>query len=447
MNARRIFSLAALIMACARTSAADVVIDWNNQALQAIRTAKETPQRASRALAMTHTAIFDAVNSIDKTYQPYHSQVPVPVTTNRAAAAAQAAHDVLVSVYPAQSGVFDAALANSLSGIQDGQAKSDGVALGSIVAADIIALRSNDHAFDVVPYTPGSDPGDWRPTPTAFAPAQLPNWPLVTPWSMTSGSQFRNLEGAPALTSAEYTAAFEEVKSLGALNSVTRTEDQTNIAKFWLDGTGTSTPPGHFNRIAQTIAFNEGNSLTDNARLFALLNIAGADAAIMAWDNKYLGPTNSFWRPITAIREADTDGNPDTVADPNWQPLAPTPPHPSYTSGHNSFAGAMLSTIAEFYGRDDIAFIATDETGTVPDRAFASLTQAKDEVVLSRIAAGIHWRFDDEDGRAGGEALGRYVYQTQLLAVPEPGISLTVLFGLGLFGSIRRHTRRQPIRI
>ncbi len=256
---------------------------------------------------------------------------------------------------------------------------------------------------------------------------------------MTSGSQFRNLEGAPALTSVEYAQAFQEVKELGALNSATRTPDETNIALFWLDGAGTATPPGHFNRIAQTVGISEGNTISENARMFALVNIAGADAAIMAWDNKYQGPTQSFWRPITAIREADTDGNPDTVADPNWTPLVATPPHPSYTSGHNSFSGAMLTTLANFFGNDNISFIASDETGTVPDRMFTSFSQAKDEVVLTRVAAGIHWRFDDEDGRAGGEALADYIHRTQLLPVPEPATgSLLSLVGCLLLNAARR---------
>lgn len=421
------------------TTRADVVIDWNQVALQAIRTSKETPQRASRALAMTHTAIYDAVNSIDDTYQPYLVNLDVPGATSREAAAAQAAHDVLVSVYPAQSSVFDAALTVSLSVVPEGVAKADGRQLGTQVAASILSLRANDHAFDVVSYTPSNDPGRWRPTPSANAPAQLPNWPYVTPWSMTSGDQFRNQEGAPALTSVEYAQAFQEVKELGAANSATRTADQTNIALFWLDGAGTSTPPGHFNRIAQTVAVSEGNSLSENARMFALVNIAGADAAIMAWDNKYLGPFESFWRPITAIRDAEVDGNSDTTADPNWTPLVATPPHPSYTSGHNSFAGAMLTTLANFFGDDNIAFVDRDETGNIPDRTFTSFSQAKDEVVLARIAAGIHWRFDDEDGRAGGEALAEYIHRTQLLPVPEPStLSLFILLGLSL-----RPRRRQ----
>ncbi len=230
-------------------------------------------------MAMTHTAIYDAVNSIDDTHFPYHVNLNVPSTTSREAAAAQAAHDVLVNVFPAQQATLATALNNSLSGIPAGPAKTDGIALGSSVAGSIIALRANDHSGDTTPYTPGTLPGQWRPTPPGFAPALLPNWATVTPWTMTSGSQFRDPVGPPALSSAAYAAELNEVKAIGAVNSATRTADQTNIARFWASGGGTSQPTGHFNKIAQTVAAAEGNTLSENARMFALVNLAEADAA------------------------------------------------------------------------------------------------------------------------------------------------------------------------
>ena len=216
----------------------------------------------------------------------------------------------------------------------------------------------------MVPYTPRPGPGNWRPTPPGFLPPVHPNWPQVTPFALASGAQFRPA-GPPALTSAEYTRNFNEVKALGALNSAVRTADETKIARFWLDGPGTATPPGHWNRIAQDVARAKGTTLAQNARLFALLNLAGADAGIACWDAKYV---YDFWRQITAIREADTDGNPDTVADPNWTPLVTTPNHPSYPSGHATFSGAAATVLAAFFGTDDVAFTSTPDTGRIGER-------------------------------------------------------------------------------
>jgi hypothetical protein len=209
---------------------ADVVIDWNRVVVDTIRTNSVPPPRAARVLAMTHAAIYDAVNSIDDTHSPYHVNLVALPGASREAAAAQAAHDVLLNVFPAQQATFGAALANSLSSIPDGTPKASGRAVGEQVAAQMISLRANDHSGDTTPYTPGALPGEWRPTPPGFAPPVLPNWPTVTPWTMTSGAQFRHPEGPPAMASAEYAAALNEVRSLGAVNSTARTPEQTNMA-------------------------------------------------------------------------------------------------------------------------------------------------------------------------------------------------------------------------
>lgn len=230
----------------------------------------------------------------------------------------------MVNLYPAQTATFDTQLALSLAEVADGQSENDGVALGQYVADQILAWRSTDGSSNVVSYTPGSEPGDWQPTPPGFVPGLLPQWPDVTPFAIASGDQFRP-GGPPALDSAEYATELNQVKELGSINSTTRTADQTEIARFWADGAGTFTPPGHWNQIAELVALAQGNTLSENARLFALLNIAEADAAIVAWDAKY---EYDFWRPVTAIRQADTDGNPDTIGDPNWEPLLVTPPFP-----------------------------------------------------------------------------------------------------------------------
>jgi hypothetical protein len=407
---------------------ADEITYWNGVMLDAIRSGSTPPPVASRGLAIMHTAMFDAVNSVKRNYVPYHQRFATTATASREAAAAQAAHDVLSSLYPSQQATFNTKLTDRLNAIAAGADKTAGIVLGQAAAQSMLTLRSNDNSKLVVPYTPGTGPGDWRPTPNAYAPALLPNWPQVTPWSLTSGSQFRDPVGPPSLTSAAYAAAFNEVKELGAVNSATRTADQTDIAKFWADGAGTATPPGHWNMIATGISANEGLSLEENARLFAQLNISMADAAIICWDQKY---ADEFWRPVTAIREADTDGNAATVQDTGWSPLLVTPPFPSYTSGHSTFSGAATTLLEHWFGIN-YGFSTSAEGYVVPDRTFASFTAAAEEAGMSRIYGGIHFSFDNQFGLTGGRALGTHVFATQLQAVPEP--TTLVLLAGGLVG-------------
>ena len=406
---------------------ADEIIDWNNILLNAVRTNSMSPLPTSRVSAAMNTAMYDAVNSIARTHQPYHVDMTADPGTSREAAAAQAAHRVLSGLIPASQASYDAALANSLSSVPDGAGKTAGIALGNTVGAAILALRANDGANAVVPYTPGSAPGDWRPTPPANAAAAAPQWGSITPWAMSSPTQFRNPDGPPALDSPEYTAAFNEVKAIGSATSSTRTADQSNIAQYWAGQTGTSTPLGHWNRIAQTVAESQGNTLEENARLFALVGIAQADAFISCWDNKY---HYDHWRPVTAIRAAETDGNPDTVADPNWSSFIITPNHPSYLSGHSSMSGASGAVLADFFGTDNISFTSSAEGVSVPDRTFTSFSQASQEAADSRLYGGIHWSYDNEDGLALGRALGQHVFATQLRPIPEPGTWVLLVFGL-----------------
>jgi membrane-associated phospholipid phosphatase len=233
----------------------------------------------------------------------------------------------------------------------------------------------------------------------------LPEWGYVAPFAIRKGTQYQP-PGPPALSSAAYAQALNEVKALGGKDSRARTEDQTQIAHFWADLAGTSTPPGHWNLIAQEIARQRGTSLAENARLFALLNVCLADAGILCWVIKF---TYDYWRPITAIQRADVDDNPSTEPDPNWQPLLETPPFPSYTSGHSTFSGAGAAALASFFGTDTIPFASTSEGLPGVRRSFPGFWAAAQEAGMSRIYGGIHYQFDNTDGLAVGRALALYV--------------------------------------
>lgn len=416
------------------TTHADVVTDWNNHALQAIRAGRTPPPRSSRALAMLHIAIYDSINAIDRRHESYlfadrNSQRLMdnalatierserrPHHLNRArtqaaeAAAAAAAHAVLMGLYPAQQAAFDTALTNSLAAIPNGLPERIGAALGRWIGSHVLQLRANDGSDTVVPYAPGVNPGDWQPTPPAFAPALLPNWALVTCFAMESGSQLRP-PPPPALNTAQWADEFNEVKALGAKTGSIRTPEQTAIALFWADGAGTVTPPGHWNVIAQDVSAQRGLSMVQNARLFALLNLAVADAAIVSWDCKF---AYNFWRPVTAIRNADLDGNDATAQDAAWEPLIATPPFPDYTSGHSTFSGAAAAVLAMYFGADTIPFTTDSEDLPGVSRSFTSFSQAAEEAGMSRIYGGIHYMAANRAGLESGAALGELVMENYL---------------------------------
>src|SRR5213078_1045247 len=274
---------------------------------------------------------------------------------------------------------FDALHAAILAAIPDGPQKVAGIVWGEFVANQILAARANDGSDAIVPPPGGSGPGVWVPTPPAFLPYLLPQWGFVAPFAMSGSSQFRP-PGPPSLDSERYATDYNEVKELGAAVGSTRTEDQTEIALFWADGAGTETPPGHWNSIAQIIADARGNTLEENARLFALMNIAMADAAICAWDAKY---TFNFWRPVTAIRNSDLDGNAATDPDPAWTSFIVTPPFPDYVSGHSTFSGAASAVLAMFYGTDNISFTTGSDFLPGVQRNFNSFSAAADEAAVS----------------------------------------------------------------
>ena len=377
---------------------ADVVTDWNNAALDAIRADRTAPPIASRSLAILHASIYDAVNGIARTYEPYLVQSAVQASASREAAASAAAHEVLVNLFPASASTFDALHAAILATIPDGTHKANGIVWGEFVANQILTARADDGWDAVVQPPGGSGPGVWVPTPPAFLPYLLPQWGFVVPFGMSSSSQFRP-PGPPSLDSERYAADYEEVKELGAAVGSTRTEEQTEIALFWADGAGTETPPGHWNSIAQIIAAAQGNTLEENARLLALLNIAMADAAICAWDAKY---TFDFWRPVTAIAFVEPELN--------WMSFIVTPPFPDYVSGHSTFSAAAATVLPLFYGTEDLPFTIGSDFLPGVYRSFSTCFDAADEAALSRIYGGIHFRSASEDGLQAGISIGQWTF-------------------------------------
>ena len=385
---------------------ADVVIDWSEALYQfnaPLDLGGAPPTGESRGYAMVHIAMYQAINQANRTHQS-HSASPE-------AAAAQAAHDVAASVFDKTA--FDALLASELAAIPNGPAKANGIAIGAQAAADMLADRANDGAAAYnVPsffpdYTPGPNPGDYQFTaPYNFAFAV--KWGSVTPFVLKSGSQFR-VPPPYKVTDLTYTFDVNEIKALGSLNSVGRTDDQSQLAVFWWE----SAPLG-WNRIARLLVAQHSGDLTSNALLFAVLNAAIADAGIASWDSKY---TYNFWRPISAIREVIPDGNNLTTPDPNWEPLADlvtvtrTPPIPDYPSAHAAFGGAASTVLAAFFG-DENTFSYTSTMSqlfpSVQPRTFHRLSEAAYENAISRVMVGIHFRLACVKGYEQGVQVGNW---------------------------------------
>ena len=402
--------------------AGDLVIEWNNATLEAIRNhpASSNPGHSSRALAMVHTAVYDAVNAITKNHTSFALTTEAPGWASKEAAAATAARDVLVALFPQQANTFQSLWTQHLAAIPNGAAENAGVAIGHDAAVTVIAMRSTDGSADGSNYVITGGPGHWTIDP--LHPDQVawgPNWGEVDPMVMRYASDF-SVPPPPSLTSQQYTDAYNEVKSLGALNSTTRTADQTEIGIFWgYDRPQLGSPTSIYNHSVQTIATLKGNSLEENARLFAMVNLALMDTAVATWKAKY---EYDFWRPITAIRDGHLDGNPLTAADPNWVPLGSpgpdpnsttddfTPPFPAYTSGHSGFGASVFRTLANFYGSDQFNFSLTSEELPGVVRHYSSFSQAAIENGRSRIYLGVHWNFDDEYGQQIGNSVADYVF-------------------------------------
>jgi len=399
--------VAAVAVALPATAGADEVLDWNAILLRVIRTAGTPPPINFRPLAIVHTAMFDAINGIERRYTPIHVREEAPAGASRRAAVVEAAYTTLVALYPAQADALahdlEASLAAiaSASAVGRSQSIERGRAWGAHVAHAILAWRNTD-GFDPSPstYRGSLAIGKWRPTPPAFASGVAPWLATMVPFVIPTPSSFRPA-GPPSLTSLEYAQDFDEVKAIGDLASATRTPEQTTIARFWA-----ATAPTFWNRAATQAARRKRNTLSQNARLFALLNVAIADAGISCWDAKYFF---EFWRPIDAIRLALLDGNPLTAEQADWTSLVTTPPYPEYSSGHATISGAAQRVLTAFFGANLPVEGWSEAFGEGVVRRWPNYEAVADEAFLARIYSGIHFRFAMRDAREKGREIGDYI--------------------------------------
>jgi hypothetical protein len=378
------------------------VLQWNRALLVIVRTPGAQPAtiHPTRSFAIMHAAIYDAVNAIDKTHKSYFVNLRgVSQSASQDAAAAAAAHEVLVGLYPQFQAMLDAQLQQSLAQIPDGAHKADGIILGQIAADGILALRSNDGSnAPPIPYVFGNAPGDYQSTPPNFPQQpQFTHWSHVTPFALKRADQFRP-GPPPDLTSERYATVFNQVKSLGIANSTAATADQALTGRFW-----NGAIQNYWNEITQTVAMERNLTTAQSARLFALLNLTFADGVIAFYDAKYV---YNLWRPVTAIRAADTDNNPETLPDPNWLPeTTNTAPDPSYPGAHAVISAAGASVLISFFDSDHFDLTVTSEVLAGVTRSFTRISAADEEATLSRIFAGQHFRSD----LTAGQRLGRNV--------------------------------------
>jgi hypothetical protein len=420
-------------------SVTDEILRWTFYLQDVIRQAGGGPTTMSRNIAMMYLAIYDAVNSVTPVGQPYRRTYQDGPRCNAMAAAQRqqcldaavtwAAATTLERVFPAQASFVQAARGTEDARIGTGLAVDIGRAMGGQAANEMLNARANDNSQGSASYPDGTEPGAWRRTPNGCPAALSPNWGAVRPFAISSGSQFRparpgGFTSYPALLSSSlYAQQVNEVQSLGRFNSTARTATQTQIAFFWAnDVDGTYKPPGQHLDHTRIVSQQRGLTLQQNARLFGLVAIAMADAAITAWDSKYLTAID-LWRPETAITLAATDNNPATTPDATWAPLSVlqngqrfSPCFPAYTSGHATFGGAWAAVMRLFFGTDNISFTGTtdDPNAAGVTRQFSSFTAAAVEDARSRIFLGVHYQFDADAGRSSGNAVGEFVVNNRL---------------------------------
>jgi len=380
------------------------VVQWNRTLLVIVRTPGAQPAtiHPTRSFAIMHAAIYDAVNAIDGTHKPYLVRLSASHFASQEAAAAAAAHEVLVKLYPSFQTTLDTQFQQALAQLPKG-GQADGIKIGNTVADRILALRANDGSNNPpARFVFGNAPGDYQSTPPNFPPQpQFTSWSRVTPFALEAADQFRP-GGPPKLTSDRYADAFVQVKSLGIVGSTTASADEALTGRFW-----NGAIQNYWNEIAQTAALAHDLKTAENARLFALLNLSFADGVIAFYDAKY---TYNFWRPVTAIRAAATDGNPDTDADPNWLPeVGNTTPDPSYPGAHAVISAAGAEVLISFFHKRHFEFDVTSEVLPGVVRSFTSFPAAADEATLSRIFAGVHFLFDLTTGQRLGSDVADFV--------------------------------------
>jgi hypothetical protein len=384
----------------------DAVQDWN--AIMQTTVSSQPPFPQARFAAITQLAVFEAVNAITRQYKPYLGTITAPSDASPDAAAVAAAYGVLSNYFPANLTTLNASYASSLATIPDGSAKTAGIATGQAAAAAMIAARSNDNSTPGEFFLPtSSNPGDWQLTPSCTAAGgAFFNWQNVTPFGIQSASQFV-LGPPPELTRARYTRAYDEVKEVGDVNSTERPQDRTNVALYY----AAVTPVGVFNDAARQITTANPKSLSENARDYALINMAISDAAVATFYTKYL---YKFWRPETAIHNAANDGNDKTVPDPNFKPFITTPCFPSYPSAHGTLSNAAALVMEKIYGKGP--FSITLSTSAVPGVTllYSRLQQILDDVWDARVYGGIHFRFDQDAGVLLGSQIGAYIEDHEL---------------------------------
>jgi hypothetical protein len=391
-------ALAAIALVGLSTPAfADVITDWNDKAVAFGVSRNIGPPPAERIVAMAQVAMFDAVNSIERKYRPYLVQLPASPSASKEAAAAAAAGTVLAGINPQAKDEMKAALAAYLANIPDGPAKAEGIKLGEAVAAKILEARANDGANAPDTYRPRTQPGVYVQT----MPTAVPQWPGVKPFGLRSASQFR--PAAPiSLKSADWARDYNEMKDFGGRTSAKRSARQTEDARFWLATDGRVYYP-----VIRTVAEAKKLSLVDCARFYALAAVARADALIAVFDAKY---HYEFWRPVTAIRNGDIDGNSATERDAAWQPTDVTPMHPEYPCAHCIASASLAGVVRTVFGTDEIPEVSiTSPTAPGVVHRFTNLRSFADEVAQARIWAGFHWRFSTKVGQGMGYKIGEYV--------------------------------------
>jgi hypothetical protein len=390
--------------------ATDPVLAWNAIMWTTVTTSNGFLH--TRSLTMMHLAMFEAVNAIVGDYTPYLGTIDAPAGASPEAAAIAAAHRTLVRLHPADAVRLDAARATTLSALPDGSAKADGLAVGVAAAKAILALRTNDGAEDAAEpaYTPRTEAGSWQPTPPAFAALLFPGWGKVTTFGIQHGAQFR-AERPPAIHTGTYARDYTEVQAVGSATSTVRSPAKTDRARFF----GVNLASDVFNEVARQASAAQGKSLAENARSFALLYMALTDGLIAAMESKVY---YAYWRPVTAIRAGNTDGNKHTTSDPGWLPLVVTPPYPAYPSNFASAALAARAVLEESYGKGGHAITLRSGSAavdvTLHYRTFAQLT---DDINDARVYGGIHFRFDQDAGSRMGRQVGAYILRNQLRPV------------------------------